>query len=492
MRVLFRFIAIVYCFFQAQSTYAGDGSQVELAIDPQQVINSNVSPNTFGFAVDWYQFQLGYYREGKVRPEVIQWLKPFKGAVYRYSGGNTFEWRKAVGPLNERKKMAVNFEGAKLPEFGPNEFLRFINQVDGNAVVLLNVKGNSPADIMADDNLDYLNWFSQNGAKCVSGQNCPIKYFELGNEVDTEKGIKWGANYYAKRITPFIVKAKRKYPDIKFAVVGKTIPWDSIYDVDGKDFDEVVAKEVGGLVDAVTFHPYYDGRSVMDMNAHIDKMLSKYKKVNPNINALITEHGRWPTIPHFGRWEDNWYQASGSWGGLSAADFIVQNLDKSDIAGMMWHMIATKGPWQLIHLNKSNDTVYPSATYWFLRTIREGFYESIVQVNPKFDVGLKKYGGKYDQRFIAMKGRNGDLSLIGINRSNSTKELCISIKGNNYNKVFKYNYVSATEDGLDNNDRETELIKMTSTSIQAADVSCYGVNVPARSAFSIIFSKQVE
>lgn len=478
-----------------QSCVATASNALSVTVNPAHILRMDVPKSTFGFTMDWFQFQNAHFRNGSVRPEVVAWLRPFGGAAYRYSGGNAFEWEKAVGPVAERKAVYANYKGMVRPEFGPAEFFDLMQQLQGKAVILLNVVGpqNNKAaqSTMTQANLGYLSWLSTHGPNCVGGANCPISYFELGNEIDWEP-FDWTAQEYSQRVLPLIRTAKAKYPGIKFAVNGKTSPWSERPNVSGKDFDIELVKALGSDIDAVTLHPYYDGWSVPDMQIFIQKLAKKFRTRNAKVDVLITEHGRWPEIPKFGDWSTNWYQASGSGGALSTADFTLMLMKEPVVAGAMWHTISATGPWQLFHLNKSDFSLYPSAVYWSLRTLREGFLTHAIEVTPDLVPG-KAYTGGYDIRLVAMKNDHGTISLMGVNRSVHAKAINLKIKS----AVFKNAETSlmimqGDEAETDNTDAQPTRFKMDSLAgkYSSANTDSSIFCIPPKSTFSIVVGAQ--
>ena len=468
---------------------AKSSDSLAVTVNPAHVLRPDVSASLFGFTLDWFQFQHGHFRNGNVRPETLAWLKPFSGAAYRYSGGNAMEWKKAVGASADRKPVYANYKGMAHPAFGPTEFFNFLQQVQGKAVVLLNIVGpkNKPSDqtLMVKDNLDYLSWLSANGPRCVGGANCPISYFELGNEVDWES-TKWTAFDYSRRVLPLVTAAKSQYPQIKFAAMGKTAPWSQPLDSGGNEFDTVLAERLGREVDAVTIHPYYDGLGIPAMQSYIEKLAKKYRAYNPNINVLVTEHGRWPAIPKTGDWSANWYQASGSGGALSTADFTLMLMNEDKVSGALWHTISVTGPWQLFHLNKSNDALYPSAVYWSLRTLREGFLTDMVEVTPSLKPS-DEYVGGYDTRLVAMTNKAGNISLMGVNRSARAKAITLKIEGAAFaNANAQVRVMQGDAAGSDNSDTQPNRFVMNTSSTAYSVNRPSAICIPPKSTFSIV------
>ena len=454
-------------------------------IDTNSVLRKNTPPGIFGYTVDWSWFQKGYVRNQVVNPDVISWLAPFKGATYRYSGGNAFEWRNAVGPIAQRKP--VNRYSNIIPVFGPAEFFNFIHKVNGKAVILLDVLHASLNNAqMIADNLAYLKWIDQNVPNGL-GPNSVVKYFELGNELDTGSPG-WSAATYISRVKGLITAAKRRYPDVKFAVMGKTVPWGPEADSSGQNFDATVAAGLAPIADAVTIHPYYDGYPINMIQGYIDERARQYQRFNPAIKVLVTEHGRWPPVPKPPvSWATTWYVASGSAGGISSADYMLMALSDANIAGSEWHTIATDGPWQLFHLDNTTDQPYPSAVYWAFRAIHEGFLNDVVAVNPALVSG-NSYGGGYDLRFLAMKNNTGNASLMGVNRSSFSRLLSLKAAGippdTSNMEIVVFQADAASSDDTDNDQSRFKMKTATwhYSPANGLPVIC----IPPDSAFSII------
>src|SRR5262249_53336487 len=129
----------------AQSCDSPDARTVRATVTLDDVRRSNMPLELFGFNVPWRDFQVSYYKSGTVRPELVDLLKPFKGASYRYPGGspsNSFEWGAATsGPLDKRTPIHADYDRFAKAEFGPPEFARFVQSVGGRAILTLNLIG---------------------------------------------------------------------------------------------------------------------------------------------------------------------------------------------------------------------------------------------------------------------------------------------------------------------------------------------------------------
>lgn len=457
------------------------------------VLRAAVPPALFGFDLPWYDAQIGYVRHGALRPELVEWLKPFKGAMYRYPAGSTsFEWRRAIGPLAQRSRIGEQYvpDGAAVAELGPEEFLRLMGQVEGQPLWMLNLLGpkgrlwSTPE--MLRDNLDYAQWIQTNTPRlCPRPGPCHQAAYELGNELDWPP-VNWTPAQYAERALPLLQGLRRAQPQARLLVLGQTAPWDARSQTrERSSFDTELAAQLAAQSDGVTIHPYYDGHSVKVMNEFIDRLAQRYRAHNPAQQVYVTEHARWPSQPLIGRWEDNWYQASGAGGGVSSADFLLSLMPKATVGAAMWHALGVQGPWQLIKWDRRSDTLYPSPTYWALRVLREGLLDDAVQVQPALVAGTR-YSGGYDLRLVAMRGSGARASLLGVNRSDRAYWMRASIDGQPLDgERLTLRRLVADARGSDNTDEDKQRFGMQQQSGREALGPGGLVCVPPQSVFSL-------
>ena len=153
-------LALVGC----KSTVAPSGDCKPVAVNKgadglslmvsDKVVKS-MGPEYFGFNLENSEFQLSLWdaERQQVRPEVTRFLKQhFPGAVYRYPGGTTanyHRWKTSVGKVATRKSVRIN-DWIELPriEFGVDEYLDFVGEINGQVWYVLNLKGD--IDRLAD------------------------------------------------------------------------------------------------------------------------------------------------------------------------------------------------------------------------------------------------------------------------------------------------------------------------------------------------------
>lgn len=411
--------------------------QVQFEVDLDSVARSAVPASLFGFNVMWMNFQLGYWRNNQVRPEIIDWLKPFQGAAYRYPGGevsNWFEWEKAVGPRASREAQYTNF-GPTKAEFGFDEFLDFVKAVHGVPLVTVNLKG-TRKDAWDDEeaarrNADWLRYAIQREGSaaagtgsttfCQEGRKCPIRWWELGNEHDWGKGA-WIGQQYVNRARAVGVAMKEVDPSIHLIAHTATAPWSTKYMFGGKagEFDSAVGRGLGDIAQGYAYHPYYDGISIPDVNRYMERAIGHLSTGSgaggPPI-IFVTEHGRWPNRPKTGKWQTTWANTGNLGGAVSTADYLLSQMVIPNVRAAMWHALGTRGPWQLFYLDSETDTLYPNVVYWGLRVLREGFLDDAMKIDVS-SPNTTGYRGGYDVRAVFMRERTGArYSLLTTNRS---------------------------------------------------------------------------
>lgn len=419
--------------------------QVRIDVDLHSVARSAAPDTLFGFNVPWMNFQRGYWRQGQVRPEVIDWLKPFRGAVYRYPGGswsNSFEWKEAVGPL-ESRALQYTYSGPTKAEFGFGEFLDFVKAVEGVPLVTTNLKGTRKTpwnDAEASrSNAEWVQYAVQREGKagdgghspfCQEGKKCPVEWWELGNELDWGEEA-WTGEQYASRARAVGQAMKKIDPGISLIAHTASSPWSAKRTVGTKEkaseFDRAVGRGLGDITYGYAYHPYYDGMSVPAVNDYMVRAANNLAVANAPPRIFITEHGRWPSRPKFGKWQTNWVQTGNLGGAVATADYLLSQTMIPNVQATMWHALGALGPWQLFYLDPDTDELFPSVVYWGLRVLREGLLDDAMNVNVS-SPNTTGYRGGYDVRAVFMReGAGTRYSLMTVNRSAREQQARLSI-----------------------------------------------------------------
>lgn len=392
----------------------------------------------FGFNLVWNGFQKGYIRNGRVDPELEAFLAPFEGAVYRFPGGSiskTYEWQKAVGPLRNRSAISDQFQRQWVPEFGPQEFVDFLADVNGVGILVgrLNGRGDGSTAATASyaqSNAELWSFVQQRVVQsCPRRQRCSVPYFEVGNEMD------WGrdgvtADQYVSRARPSAASVDAQALEQRpvFLVHSATAPWGS--PVRAQIFDKTVKAGTGNFANAFAMHLYYDGLTIPAIEKTIDQFVALPGAARP---IAVTEHGRWPDsvkgrpLPHSEQ------QLSTMESALSVADFQLMVLAKPQVVLAAAHMLGDDGPWRMIHRDP-NDTLVGTTPYWALRLLREGLGVRLLW-SKTLGEGAG-YPGGYAARAILMKKEDGRLVLLAVNRSRTTQRVRVPVPANWTENVF--------------------------------------------------------
>ena len=458
--------------------------EIEIKIYPDRLIRSNLNKELFGFNAPWPDFQMGYFRNGTVRPEVIEWLKPFKDAVYRYSLGT--DWTAAVGQASKRPNILLDYGQKAKAEFGIDEFSEFVKKVDGKALFIINMNGEYKegpgSGAIKENTLGLMKYIKDESRfRCVGGPGCRVLAWELGNEMDFPPS-KWTAEKYSEQALEIVQAASPIYPEIKWIANGKTAPWDT-RSIGYQKFNKKIAEKLANKVVGIAIHPYYDGISVPDAMSYVSKYASTWHEARTDAEVYVTEHARWPAMPKTGKWQDNWYMTTNIDGAISTADFMLAMLDEKSIRNANWHGLSANGPWQLFSWDRTSDVLRPTPLYWALRKMRESFLDDMIAVEYQQPERPAYYGG-YDIRIVGMKSTDGKiLSINGVNRSNSNLKTNIKIVGKP-NGVGNEGWEIASVSG-DSNAGENEIYspppKKNKEQIDQSKELC----ISARSVFSM-------
>ena len=273
-----------------------NSQQMNITVNTNHIIRHAVPKEMFGFNVPWHSFEGGYMVSGAPRPELIEFLKPFSGALYRYPGGspsNVFSWENSILPVSERKKQLYEYDQYYSPILGYDEFLRFIKEVNGKAILTLNLVGNYPhidsPEAIGNDAHKFVDWLrNKSPVKCVGTPSCAIEYLELGNELDWSP-YNWTGDYYSARAKAVIDSVGDTIPSKVWIANGKTAP-SSENDI--LKFNNKVADNLSKIVANIAIHPYYDGNPIPVAMGYLNLFYATWSKYNPNASVIITEHGR--------------------------------------------------------------------------------------------------------------------------------------------------------------------------------------------------------
>jgi alpha-N-arabinofuranosidase len=132
----------------------------------------------------------GFWREGKIRMDIVDALKKIKIPVLRWPGGcyaDQYHWKDAIGPSDQRKRTVNTTWGMVTDDnsFGTHEFLELCSLLGCQPYIAGNVGTGSPEEM--SNWLEYLNF---NGSSTLAdlrrknGRQQPwnVSFWGVGNE----------------------------------------------------------------------------------------------------------------------------------------------------------------------------------------------------------------------------------------------------------------------------------------------------------------------
>lgn len=515
-------VAVVACFVSSSvvgawnlpaSVNIHSSKQVLISVDLNHVARRAVPKEIFGFNIPWANFQRGYWRNQQVRPEVIEWLKPFYGAVYRYPGGeisNWFEWQKTVGAVASRERQYSNSGRQEKAEFGFDEYLDFVKAVNGLPLVTVNLKGTKSRiwdDVaVTRNNVKWVQYaIDREGAVddvklsyCQEGKKCPVQWWELGNELDWGKGA-WSPDRYAQRAYNVGSEMLKVDPSLKLIAQTATAPWNKgrILKTPARKFDRTVGQALNSIAYGYAYHPYYDGMSIPEVNRYLKNVINNFSEYDSGgLPAIfVTEHARWPKKPLFGDWKDNWGQTGNLGGAIATVDFLLSQMTIPNVRAAMWHALGAWGPWQLFYVNSNNDSTYPNVVYWGLRVTRQGLLDDAIKTHVS-SPNLSNYSGGYDVRALFMRSRDGErYSLMTVNRSGEAQKARLNIPswaGRSFNvrHYFITGKSKAEENRVGDENRVTMRDELMTVGFDVDGQAI--ISLPAFSVSSFLFESMID
>jgi alpha-L-arabinofuranosidase len=272
----------------------------------------------------------GFYRNGKIRMDIVNALKAIHVPKLRWPGGcfaDQYHWRDGVGPVASRPK-TVNTTWGMVTEdnsFGTDEFMRLCGLIGCEPYIAGNVGTGSPQEMK--DWVGYLN-FSWTGSfsRFSSGSAQKACLWGVGNE-------SWGCGgnmkpeYYASLYNNY----SAFLPDYPGDPLKKVI---SGANADDYHWTEVMMKEVGpdnayglslhyytfptgkwtlrgsatSFTEAEYIHTLVEALKIDTIIAHHERIMDKYDP-KKKLALLVDEWGVWtdvePGTPGYAMYQQN-------------------------------------------------------------------------------------------------------------------------------------------------------------------------------------------
>ncbi len=328
------------------SDFVGATEKITVTIDENDMWEYH--PEVFGMQIEGVDCYSTFYQNGQFNKKFRDLVERGAGKLplFRFGGTSSMSvdpLYNMIGPVKERKntpktsytKGEDTFSGGGAAPFQMGipewyDLFKYLNGDDrASYMPCLNV-WTMPYENVVNfakycyDDADESEWGAMRAA---DGYEEPLNiyYWELGNELDyvsfrTQTRI----DEYVTKATAMIEAIKSVNPDARILANGVTAPWGNIWDVkeysggaSWTSWHMGIMPRLVGLVDAISFHPYYDGYSVEFGNTYftdkmkrdIDIMVAEQdlrdKDGNlKDIKVIATEHNRWtdPSVLNSNFW----------------------------------------------------------------------------------------------------------------------------------------------------------------------------------------------
>ncbi|MEQ1601774.1 MAG: hypothetical protein HOP04_14355 [Methylophilaceae bacterium] len=388
-----------------------------------------LAPEFFGFNLNWVLFQRSLWNPNthQVPAEVVGWLKAFPGAVYRYDGGggNAWDWQDFIGDPATRPTLSfVDWLTPFKATFGPDEYLSFVKNVNGQAWYVVNIYGDTQGELQPEKMAVQAGQLS-NYLATKQQEGLPnILRWELGNELD-RGSTRWLPEKLAATSKLAASEIKRYEPQAKFVSLMEEYSPQADIGITASQYNRRLATGLGVQVDENALHLYYDGlpggRPLTSQVGAICSAIADAKTVSPNRTPAfwITEHARVsPNAFVDPNWTAAWARTADLEAALGVADMIIAAAQIPEVKGAFLHALHGGNlPWPLFHKNSFGGGMHPSVVYWALRIMRDSMLEQVLPTTTS-SPNNSKYLGGYDVRTMVLTdATHSKYAIWAVNRS---------------------------------------------------------------------------
>lgn len=488
------------------------GERASVRMDLAQVVRENVPETLFGFNINIMVFQQTLWDDAakQVRPSVLEQMKAFPGAIYRYPGGllgNHFNWQWSVGDPSTRRPMRlVAWDKPFVAAFGLAEYLEFVRRVGGRDWYVVNLAGwdeERPfhelpiADVVAQ-NAALAHYMKEN----AHGVGAP-RYYQLGNELDRAK-YQWEHEKYVRRSRRVIDAISAVDPSARFVAFLRDFDWRyrGTEKSRGRSKAADLAHDVlTGLpeVEDVSLLLYYDG--LPNAKGHV-YFGTRLKQTLDAIETMKSVRGDRPLrvwfTEHAAHWHrygpekrGNWRQTSSLEGAISSADFLTAMVQVPEVQGAAWHAF-NGGPWFLLDAEKNPAAPVPRPVYWGFRVLRQMTLPRAVATRTT-SPNASDYRGGYDVRAAGFSDATGTkLGLWVVNRNAAPYDLMLEATGDRETRFGMRHYFITGQGVFDPSNETPPKVELAPTvqPVQWDAGKSMVVSIPAHSISTLIFTHE--
>ncbi len=437
--------------------------QASVFIDSDNVVREKLPSTLFGFNINHYYFQRDLWnkKHNYVEPKIVKHMQEFDGALYRYPGGlvaNRFWWEQAVGPYQKRKRQKIikSREASKVL-FGIDEYLEFVDSVNGKPWYVLNLVGHDIFELVNEFDSETIAKSNAELAKYIleaDKHNGFPRYYQLGNELDRSI-YQWSHQKYVERAKDTMQAVLEVDSEARFVAFLRDFDYKykgNILKGNVSQYRDLIRDVLTGLpsVNDFSLHYYYDEAADVKKYRRISWRLKQFKRAideakrvrkDTDINVWVTEHARGIDIKK-GRAVDSIQLTSNLSAMLGTSDFLIALAQFPEIQGASWHGL-NAGPWQLFDASVQNYDLRPRPVYWGMQLLQSTDLPVVLGTFTS-SPNVSNYPGGYDIRAAAFTDDSREkLGLWMVNRSSQATEVEINYAPWNNSKVaINHSYIS--------------------------------------------------
>lgn len=452
---------------------AANSWKVQKANNPRVVIDTSKALRTdfdtasmLGVNLNYLAFQRQLWQNGQAKSGVVPALKQhLTGSRYRYPGGmasNGFSWQGSLGSIGGRRDHKDVY-GPKLqkPLFGFDEYLKFVEDVDGAHWYVLNLVGLNPADPSSESDASAVARSNGELSKRLladSRYRRNTRYFQLGNELDRSR-YEWPYDKYVSRSRASIDAVRKEDPDARFVAFLRAFKYRYRKDKSrGESLPaEYMATVLKGLPEVRDYSlmQYYDGKrpdgkiwTVPFWVGKINQSIGIYRSVRSgdSPSVWITEHARQASTNKPGS-DNSSRVTSNQSAAVSTADYLTAISQIPEVKGAFWHGL-NAGPWQMFDVRAEKRDLSPRPVFWALATLGSTNYSNVYSTVTS-SPNSSGYKGGYDIRASAFGDGANELSIWAINRSRTETVTTFDIKQWAGRSVSIVHRSTSTQTGVD-------------------------------------------
>jgi alpha-N-arabinofuranosidase len=316
LRILIRWVVVLATTLCGHAVAAETAQSINIEIDAEHP-GRTIPRTLFGSNLQWGSRGDGILDSGGngFNHSVIAAAKKAGVHALRFPGGalaNSYRWKNAVGPANQRLP-GRNFGGQnEKSEFGVDEFLNLTDALGAEPIITVNLSAGAAE---AADWVEYLNGgaqttWGQRRTKNGKQQPAKVRYFEIGNEIYSpgEPGY-LSAELYARKLNVFADAMHARDPTVRIGAVLEAAfqqaDWMRKFNPDLLKWNETVLRLAGKDIDFVAIHFYapfdkvwlnddlsrlvWAGPDVFDMTmATLRTLIQRFAK--PGLEVALTEY----------------------------------------------------------------------------------------------------------------------------------------------------------------------------------------------------------